>query len=238
MIRNLCFFVFTLLAVYSYGQDISFEKNDNRAARVLDHSLNKSRDSLIFKSEKVISQVDIFNKYYMSSVEVNGNESKIEVANLPAGRYVVQARVDRKRIVMYLEKKTSLVKNLETADVKVRSNENPDINFENQSIEPREKLKELSISYWVVYEKNMGSGSFKTMSFKTKQEVAKMISKNKLELSTEIAKDNTLVVYEVYNTKRFMRKQLRKPTYFKSSKSRFFNVNPYYKSENLNVGTH
>ncbi len=230
--------MFIPFSVLSFGQEVVFEKNKNRAARALEHNLNKSKDSLIFKSEKLISQVDIFNKYYFSSIEVNSNESKIEIANLPPGRYVVQARIDRKRIVMYLDKKTPLVENLETADVNVISNENPEFDSKNLSKNPREKLKELSISYWVVYDKNMGTGSFKTMSFKNKQEVARMISKNKLELSTEIAKNNTLVVYEVYNPKRFMRKQLRKPTYYKSSKSRFFNVVPYYISENLNEEIH
>lgn len=237
MMRRLCFFLFTLFTTFIYGQDISFKKNKNSAAQALNHNLNKTKDSLIFKSETLISQVDIFNKYYMKTIEVNSNESKIEVADLPAGRYVVQARLNKKRIVMYLVKKESSIKNIEASDIKLSSNKIPEVSSKSLSEKSRKKISSLPISYWVVYEKNIGSGSFKTMSIKTKQEVAEMISKNKLELSTEIAKNNTLIVYEVYNTKRFLRKQLRNPTYFKASKSNFFNVVPYYRSKNLNTDT-
>ncbi|WP_179020921.1 hypothetical protein [Winogradskyella forsetii] len=231
--------------MFSYGQDIIFEKNDNRAARALEHNLNKNKDSLIFKSEKIITQVDIFNDHYMSSVEVNNNESKIDIANLPSGRFIVQARLGRKRIIMYLVKEQSLVQNLDITDINMNTGSeiasaedgNKNIVKSSKKVKAKstKKSERLPESYWVVYEKNTHSGSSKTMSIANEDEVARMISRNQLELSTEIAKDNTLLVYEIYNTGKFMRKQLRKPGYFKSSKSRFFNVVPYYKSQNLNT---
>ncbi|MDN3493832.1 hypothetical protein [Winogradskyella bathintestinalis] len=249
MIKQYSILLFTIFAIFSYGQDVTFEKNHNRAASGLEQNINKKGDSLIFKSDKVIRQVDIFNNDYMKSIPVNNYESKIEVGNLPVGEYIVQARLGRKRIIMYLVKNGPIVPDPEILDINI--NDDSAVAQTDNSVETSndssalvsenitsEELDSEKISYWVVYEKNTSSGSYKSMSLENINEVSRMISKNKLELNTEIAKNNTLIVYEVYNSSKFMRKQLRKPTYFKSSdNSKIFNGKPYYASANVNFDT-
>lgn len=236
MIKFFCLLLFILLSSFSFGQVVVFQKNDNSDARELEHSLNKNADSLILKSEKIIRQVDIFNEHYMQTVMVNGNESKIDVGNLPIGEFIVQARLGRKRIIMYLVNNEPIESKVEdpkivTSTSKVEHSDHSSILGTKKLTKKRDKVRSL---YWVVYEKSTTSGTYKSMSMENEEEVSRMISLNKLELSTEIAKNNTLLVYEVYNTSQFMRKQLRNATYFKSSESDVFNVVPYYTSKRAN----
>ena len=66
-----------------------------------------------------------------------------------------------------------------------------------------------------------------------KDEIPNLIKKNKLELQSEIGKDNTLVIYAIYDKNKFMSKQFRNPKYYKKvKKSKYFNVVPYYSSFN------
>ena len=219
MNKRLLILVFMIFNLLIYGQKTTFEKNVNYKARALNQTFNESTDSLFLKSKKTISQVDIFNKDYMKSIAVNGNETKIHLGELPLGRFIVQARLDRKRIIMYVTRTEAL-------------EEKPKIVL-SQPKKPTKTSKKRPTAYWVVYETKSGSGSSKSMSLENEEAVSKMISKNKLELSTEIGKNNTLVVYEVYNTSKFMRKQLRNRNYFKSPNSKIFNAEPYYSSTNL-----
>lgn len=238
MIKNLCIIAFTMFSLNTYGQKTTFQKNANNRAKGLEQTLSKNGDSLTLKSEKTISQVDIFNDDYMKSIDVNGNEAKIDLKPLPLGKFIVQARLDRKRIVMYLERheffkeKTEININEELA---IASTIIEEKKLENSKIKTTKPKTKPVINYWVVYESNSGSGSYRTMSLERKDVVSEMISRNKLELSTEIGKNNKLIVYEVYDTSKFMRKQLRNPDYFNTSKSKFFNVDPYYISPNQDV---
>jgi len=221
-----------------HGQKTIFQENVNYNARELNQSLNKNGDSLFFKSEKIISQIDIFNENFTKSIKVNTNESKIDLSTIPIGKFIVQARIERKRIIMYLVR----IKHLDSKTLKTESESIVTSNdlIDNNSLESGLSSEEPShatidkrkTSYWVVYESNSNLGSSKSMSLENADKVAKLISKNKLELNTEIAKHNRLIVYEVYNTSKFMRKQLRKSNYFKSSSSIDFNVEPYYSSTN------
>ncbi|WP_456439616.1 hypothetical protein [Psychroserpens sp.] len=90
--------------------------------------------------------------------------------------------------------------------------------------------KNNSSFYWVVSESNSGFGSSKSMRLEYKEDVAKLISKVKLELKSNVGKNNILLVYEVYNRSKFMTKQLRNSVYYKTEKSNFFNVVPIYAS--------
>jgi hypothetical protein len=66
-----------------------------------------------------------------------------------------------------------------------------------------------------------------------KDEISDMIEKNKLELQSDIGKDNTLLIYAIYDKNKFMKKQFRNPKYYRTvRKSKFFNVVPYYSSFN------
>ena len=95
------------------------------------------------------------------------------------------------------------------------------------------KKKNNSAFYWVVSESNSGFGSSKSMRLEYKEDVAKLISKVKLELKSSVGKNNMLLVYELYNRSKFLTKQLRNPGYYQSETSELFNVVPIYTSRKL-----
>lgn len=221
MLKRFCLQIFTLFTVFMYGQEITFHKNVSYEARKLKliQKLNDSGDSLILEcKKKQIGQVDILNEEYLESIDINGNKGKISLKKLPVGDYVIQAKLGRHWIVMYMEKKD---------DVNA-----PLINTEYKSSSALTKLNDENENtlYWVVYESNSRFASNKTMGLKYIDEIDDLITKIKLELKSEVGKNNKLFVYEVYNRSKFMKKQLRNRKYYKSKKSKFFNVLPIYNS--------
>jgi len=121
-------------------------------------------------------------------------------------------------------------------DVKIASSEQTGkvINTNNLASMRKANLiekKENPLYYWVVSESNSNFGSTKSMKLEYKEDVAKLISKNKLELKSDIGKDNKLHIYSIYDKSKFMNKQFRNPEYYKSAEnSKFFNSEPYYTS--------
>lgn len=208
MIKNIFILTLTFFTLLIYSQETTFQRNDNYDARDLKQTFNKKTDSLILESVNIIRQVDIFNSDFLKSFVVNDFVCKIDLSVLPIGEFIVQARMSRKRIIMYIVKNGIV------------------------NVEPPKPIKKEVLYFWVVNEVITGFGSNKTMSLENKPQVARLISKNKLDVATKIAKCNKLTVYEVYNSVAFTKKQLKKPTYFKSSNSKIFNVVPYYISKN------
>ncbi|MEY8848024.1 hypothetical protein AB9K26_04375 [Psychroserpens sp. XS_ASV72] len=220
-----------LCSILSYGQQIKFHKNVNYRASVLEQSLENNGDVLVLESKNNhILQIDIFNEFYSKSLEINDTKTKINLKTLPIGNYVIQAKVDKKWIVMYLEKmdetpltsKNSkdryLTHTLNEADTITNSpNETKKVNY-----------------YWVVYESNSSFGSRKSMRLEYKEDIARIIYKNKLELKSSVGKNNKLTIYEVYNTSEFMPNQLKNPSYYETGKSEAFNAIPYYTSVDTN----
>ena len=192
----------------------------------LEQILDESKNVLVLQSkDKKIQRVDIFNDDFYKTVNIDSTKMDINLNTLPVGNFVIQAKIDKKWIVMYLEKKkdlrhTSLHQNL--------------ILVENQSLDfPIQKAFEIinendSFFYWVVTESNSSFGSSRTMRLEYKKDVQKLISKAKLELNTSVGKHNKLLVYEVYDRSEFMTKQLRNAEYYKSENSTIFNVIPVY----------
>lgn len=215
--------ILMITSCFAFGQQVTFEKNVNYSASELLQSLNKNGDSLLLESKHTpILQVDIISNDFSEHINVNSNTTKIDLKALPIGNFVIQAKVDKKWIVMYLEK---------NEDVKISSTyqEEKDIASEGKSTKIDEK--ENILYYWVVSESNSNFGSSKTMRLEYEKDIAKLISKNRLELKSEIGKKNKLLVYAVYNKSKFMTKQLRNPIYYKSAEeSIFFNTEPYYAS--------
>ncbi|WP_407557787.1 hypothetical protein [Winogradskyella sp. 4-2091] len=213
--------IFMLVTIFTYGQEINFQKNESYIARKhkLIQKLNVSGHSLILESErKKIKQVDILNEDYLESIIIDSTKGRINLKKLAIGNYVIQARIGRNWIVMYIEKTTGIYKSLNIkAELKEKSSE--------------KELFEEDKMYWVVYESNSQFSSQKTMGLKYVDEIQEMISKVKLELKTEDGKYNKLIVYEVYNKPMFMRRQLRNKKYYKSRKSKFFNTKPLYNLE-------
>lgn len=132
MLKNVFLFVFMFSMILSFGQKSTLLKNINFRAKELHHSLNKTGDSLILSSEKLIHNVEIFNQDFERIIEVKANEVKIPLYDTPLGRLVVQARMPDKRILLTLLRHETL--------------ERPADNISNSDIEERE-ITELTPNF-------------------------------------------------------------------------------------------
>tara|TARA_R110002033_G_scaffold20962_2_gene52487 strand:- start:1853 stop:2827 length:975 start_codon:yes stop_codon:yes gene_type:complete len=94
--------VFLLLASLVYGQKSTLYQNVNVRAKELKHNLNKTGDSLILKCERTIYEVVIFNDDFERVVRVRETEAIIPIADVPVGRFIVEALLSDKLIVITL----------------------------------------------------------------------------------------------------------------------------------------
>ncbi|WP_296382796.1 hypothetical protein [Winogradskyella sp.] len=90
----------------------------------------------------------------------------------------------------------------------------------------------INTYYWVKYEINNGSTSRKSMRLVNKESADKLILKHKLEIKTLKGRLNELTIWEVYDKRAFIEKQVSNPNYINALSSDFFNVSPYFSSEN------
>ncbi|WP_179339722.1 hypothetical protein [Winogradskyella ludwigii] len=102
MIKNIFTLIVLLSALNIYSQEFILLKNTNPKAKELKHNLNTAKDSLILNSETKILQIDIFNEDYENIITVNGFTSKISLANIPEGKFVVEAKLSDKTIILGL----------------------------------------------------------------------------------------------------------------------------------------
>lgn len=89
--------------------------------------------------------------------------------------------------------------------------------------------------FWISYVINNGTNSSKKMKMVTHIEADELITKHKAELKTNQGKLNQLTIWEVYNTAKFMEKQVENPDYINSIVSNLFNVKPYFSSIKKNT---
>lgn len=228
--------LFMCLTIFVYGQNIRLQHNVNYEARQLKQNLNQLGDSLLLESKYTIGQVDIFNKDYSETFNVESHKTQIDLKTLPLGNFIIKVKMGRKHIVMYLEKNDDITPKV--LNKKARNNimitANEDLNFKTNNASLVEAIvnnpsQKKSSFYWVVYERNSNFGSSKTMRLEDKRKVAKLITKNKLERKSKIGKHNKLYVYEVYDVSEFMDKQSKDPQFYMSSNnSSLFNVTPFY----------
>lgn len=94
--------VFLLLTLFTYGQKSTLYQNVNVRANELKHNLNKTGDSLIFKCERTVYEVVVFNDDFERVIKVRDTDAKIPIADIPVGRYIVEALLSDKLIVMTL----------------------------------------------------------------------------------------------------------------------------------------
>ena len=229
MFKRLLFLMVMTSSVFMYGQQITFEKNVNSRASELIQKLNKRGDSLYLETKIAqIRQVDIFNENFIKSISINNTIAKIDLNTLPIGHFVVQAIVDNKSIIMYLQKNEEF----KTAS----SHQNganiydTDLSFSNNS--NLIKTREDHLYCWVVIESNSNFGSTRSMKLEYINDVDKLISKNKLELKSNVGKDNKLAIYIIYDKSKFMSLQLKNSNYYKTvEQSQYFNTEPLYISE-------
>ncbi|WP_299125121.1 hypothetical protein [uncultured Winogradskyella sp.] len=100
--RRLYTFAFLLLTTLGYGQKSTLLQNVNTRAKELKHKLNDTGDSLILKCERTIYRVEIFNKDFEKSLIVKDSKVKIPLKDIPVGRFVVEAVLPDRLIVITL----------------------------------------------------------------------------------------------------------------------------------------
>lgn len=242
MIKRYCFLVCITISLFSYGQEIVFHKNDNSTATELlvKQELNKHGDSLLLESEKIkIQQIDILNDDHFETIKVDSIKATVGLDKLPYGNYVIQAKVEKHWIVMYMEKTRTIGEEIDfmeiVANAKLNKVTKTAINVKDEHLLSKEKITDNLVEektvYWVVYESNTHLSSTKTMSLKYAEEINDLIYKIRIETKSKVGRHNKLLVYEVYNTSEFMRRQLIDGSYYKSTTSKFFNVTPLYNSD-------
>tara|TARA_R110002111_G_scaffold123359_2_gene187354 strand:+ start:1438 stop:2484 length:1047 start_codon:yes stop_codon:yes gene_type:complete len=117
MTRLLHTIVFLLLTTITYGQKSTLFQNVNVRANELEHNLNEAGDSLIFKCERTVYEVVIFNDDFERVIKVRDTEAVIPIADIPVGRYIVEALLSDKLIVITLLRNESF--NLPKQDILV-----------------------------------------------------------------------------------------------------------------------
>ncbi|WP_178989996.1 hypothetical protein [Winogradskyella schleiferi] len=100
--RLLYTLAFVLLASIAYGQKSTLYQNVNVRAKELKHNLNNTGDNLILKCERTIYEVVIFNDDFERVIKVRDNDVVIPIADVPVGRYIVEALLSDKLIVITL----------------------------------------------------------------------------------------------------------------------------------------
>ena len=251
MIKKIWTLLFLFSVAISLGQDIILQKNTHPKTKELKHNLNQTRDTLIMGCESSIFKVEIFNEDYEKIIIVENIEAHIPLNDLPAGRFVVEAQLSNKIVVMHLVRRDNLDdapnSNLtliekELADAQnmgMVGEKNTQGNASHHSIEfllSGRKSKQVSNTnqkyYWTLAIVNTGDTSSRTMHLANQKTVDKMISKHKLEIKTFNARNNELIIWEVYDKTKFLEQQFSNPDYINSSVSNFFDVSPYYTLQN------
>ena len=237
----------TLLILFAtltcYGQNFTLIKNTHPQAKELKHSLNKTNDSLVLECEHKIVKVDIFNEDFDKTVIVADLTTKISLEDFPEGKFIIEAKLTDKIILIDLIKHAEF-SNKDLANVNepaegqgmmldetltvIKNAPNKSISF----ILTREKAAPQNTAtnkfYWVISQTNNKIGSSKTMKLADQTSVDRMILKHKVELDSDCGKLNELTIWEVYNTREFMEKQVSNPDFVYSSTTDSFNTTPYY----------
>ena len=239
-----CAILFLILTFCCYGQNSTLLQNIDFRAEELEHSLNKTGDTLILNSERTIDKVDIFNGNLEKTFIINDTSTKISLDEFPNGRYVTQVKVHDKLIIITLLRHSSSDKSLAKIEKKDLEEEFSDSNLEIKNSSEGKQLKaNLSTKdpikivkfYWIVKNINKGHSSSKQMRIGNKKDVERMIAQHGIDLKSKAGKRNQLTIWEVYDTTAFMRLKRRNPDYATIEESECFNTIPYYDSKGEDI---
>ena len=236
MFKRICTLLILFSSVIISGQNITLLKNTNPKVKELKHSLNTSRDSLIMECEKTIFKVEIFNEDYEKIIIVEDFKTQIPLLDLPAGKFIVEARLVDKIVVMNIIRydditNSTITSTKKEAGKKEKSSSNS-IEFLLSTRNNKKLNNKKQKFYWTLNEVNNGNSSSKTMKLVNQESLDRMILKNKVEQNRAEGKLNELIAWEVYNTSKFMKQQVSDNSYMFSQASDFFNTAPYYTTEN------
>lgn len=239
-----CAILFLFLASLSYCQNATLLQNIDFRAKELKHSLNKTGDTLILESERIITKVTIFNSDFEKLTLVNHKAAKIPLTDFPNGRFVTEVKVHNKLIIITLicHKPLNKISNsIVTKTAEVLNDEETMIISQNTAngkkistvdLEPPIKInpKKTVRFYWIVKHIDKGHSSSKKMRIGDQAVVNKMIAQHKIDLKTKAGKRNQLTIWEVYDTTKFLRFKRQNPNYKNVKKADCFNTTPFYKS--------
>jgi len=240
--------ILLVFTVFCFGQNNVLLQNVNPRASELKHGLNFTGDSLDFSCQRNILKVEIFNDEFERIIEVNKKHIKIPLETLPEGRFLVEAKLTDKLIVMTLIReendKTQTQDLTESADlasskidaIKVSElkKEVLEVDFNDpMATVPLQNSPKTPRSYWVEYLISNGNSSYKTSRFANKAMVEKLIARNKLEINTTQGKLNNLKIWEVYNIRSFLLTRRANSDFSKIETSEYFNSTPYYSSDDF-----
>ncbi|WP_299130204.1 hypothetical protein [uncultured Winogradskyella sp.] len=232
-----------LLTVNIFAQQTVLLKNYNPKVKDLKHRLNLTKDSLVLLSEEKIKTVEIFNAHIEKTIIVDDFNTKIDISNLPMGKFEVEVKLEHKIALMHIVRyegnieakgsnKTSKDYNASVNNEMMLDEDLKPITYRQRGIEKllsRPKARAGTKKYyWIIYKVNNKLGANKTMKLVDEQTALKLIKRNKLELNSYSAQHNELTVWEVYNTDEFMKKQATNPNFIYASSSDSFNTTPYY----------
>ncbi|WP_299519633.1 hypothetical protein [Winogradskyella sp.] len=238
-----CAILFLLLTSLVYSQNATLLQNIDFRAEELKHALNKTGDTLILEGERNITKVAIFNDDFEKSLNVNSKKTKIPLTDFPNGRFITEVKVHDKLIIITLirhkpldnisksvaTKNTEVLNNGEKiisqneAQGKLLTNTNLETSIHN---EPQRTVR----FYWIVNKIYKGHSSRKIMKIGDKQSVEKIIRQNEIDLKTKTGQHNELVIWEVYDTSKFLRYKRINPDYANAEDVDCFNTIPFYKS--------
>ena len=102
--KNLCFLLVAFITTVSVGQTkeyASLEKNTNHYAKDLYHNLNKTKDTLILKSDKPLRYIYSINQEYNREIDTYAgkNDFNIPLDSLTLGKHVFVVTQSSKRII-------------------------------------------------------------------------------------------------------------------------------------------
>lgn len=101
--RLLYFVVFLFASSLMYGQKSALLQNTNTRAKELKHYLNKTEDSIVFKCDRTIYELMIFDDNdFERVIKVKNTVAKIQISDIPVGRYAVEAVLKDKLIIITL----------------------------------------------------------------------------------------------------------------------------------------
>lgn len=249
MMTRLLTVLLFILAPFIHGQKSTLLKNINYRASELQHTLNKTGDTLVLKGERTIDKVEIFNSDFQKAYIVNSLDTKISLTDIPVGRFVTEVKVNDKLIIITLLRHENFEKEAKTAENTTTETSEQNSIFRQSiyknkskgksiiSSDVKEKLEEPAKKpvrfYWIVKQINKGHSSSKKMRIGDKEVVDKMITQHKIDLKSKAGKHNKLTVWEVYDTSKFLRFKRQNPNYATLKKADCFNTIPFYESEGI-----
>ncbi|WP_422105896.1 hypothetical protein [Winogradskyella sp.] len=234
-----CLFLTSLI----YGQESTLLQNVNYRADELKHRLNTTGDTLVLEGERTIDKVDIFNDDFKKSFVIDDKKTLIPLTNIPDGQFITEVKVKDKLIIMTLirhKPADNISKDLTTTHIQNISEGQTSI-VQNETegkllaINTSETLKNTTPKknvrfYWIINKIHKGHSSRKVMKIGDKETVDKVIKQNEIDLKTKTGRHNELIIWEVYDTSKFMKYKRINPDYANAENVDCFNTIPFYKS--------